>query len=416
MRESKILEFKERVSDTFLKTVTAFSNYEGGRIIFGINDLGEKVGIKNIKDEVIKIEHKINDSISPQVNFTLNIDQENNIILLDIIPGDEMPYLYKSKTYRRNDTSTIEVDMVEYKNLILQGKNKSYDSLTNEKNDNNFRNLEKKFNELLNVDSINNDVLKSLELMNKNNQYTNAGNMFADENNYKILDIVKFGENQDIIMNRYQIKNCSLLEAYDKSVEIFNENYIYEKIEGSYRKKVELVPERAFREAVANALVHRDWMIDSYVQISMEDEWIVITSPGGLPKEVSEIEYLEGRISKMRNPIIGNIFFRLNIIESFGTGIKRIKRSYANNSKKPIFKVYDNSIEVKLPIIVKYDELTEDQRKIYMIIENKEMASSEIVQNTGFGKNKVLDILQILSDKGYVQKVGNGRGTKYKIR
>ncbi|MFM1581847.1 RNA-binding domain-containing protein [Helcococcus bovis] len=416
MRESKILEFKERVSDTFLKTVTAFSNYEGGRIIFGINDLGEKVGIKNIKDEVIKIKHKINDSISPQVNFTLNIDQENNIILLDIIPGDEMPYLYKSKTYRRNDTSTIEVDMVEYKNLILQGKNKSYDSLTNEKNDNNFRNLEKKFNELLNVDSINNDVLKSLELMNKNNQYTNAGNMFADENNYKILDIVKFGENQDIIMNRYQIKNCSLLEAYDKSVEIFNENYIYEKIEGSYRKKVELVPERAFREAVANALVHRDWMIDSYVQISMEDEWIVITSPGGLPKEVSEIEYLEGRISKMRNPIIGNIFFRLNIIESFGTGIKRIKRSYANNSKKPIFKVYDNSIEVKLPIIVKYDELTEDQRKIYMIIENKEMASSEIVQNTGFGKNKVLDILQILSDKGYVQKVGNGRGTKYKSR
>uniref|UniRef100_UPI0025854226 ATP-binding protein n=2 Tax=Peptoniphilus TaxID=162289 RepID=UPI0025854226 len=177
-----------------------------------------------------------------------------------------------------------------------------------------------------------------------------------------------------------------------------------------------LVPENAFREAIANALVHRDWMANSYIQVSMEKEFITIVSPGGLPTGISEEEYLNGQISVMRNPIIGNIFFRLNIIESFGTGIKRIKEAYKDSAKNPYFKIFDNSIEVRLPVISGVEALKSDEQMVYKALENKSLASSVIANDTGFGKNKVLNVLNDLMVKGYVIKSGKGRGTKYSLK
>lgn len=413
MRESNQLEFKEKVTNTFLKTVVAFSNYYGGKIIFGVNDFGESIGIKNINESIIKVEHMINDSISPQVDYYIETDNIKNIFTLNVSPGIETPYFYKSKTFRRNDTSTIEVDKNELKRLILKGNNKTFDALMSKSTENSYVYLGEKFEDILKIQSIDTDVLKSLQLIDKNSNPTNAGNLFSDKNEYKILDIIRFGKNQDIIINRYRIEDCSLLEAFDKCIEIYRENYVIEQIEGAYRKEVELVPEKAFREALANSLVHREWIIDSFIQISMEDEWISITSPGSLPDEISEKEFLEGRLSYMRNPIIGNIFFRLDIIESFGTGIKRIINSYSKSHKKPIFNIFNNSVEIKLPVMSKADKLTNDQRKIFMALENKELASSEISDITEFGKNKVLNIIESLIESGYVRRIGRGRGTRY---
>ena len=94
---------------------------------------------------------------------------------------------------------------------------------------------------------------------------------------------------------------------------MFRQYYEYERIKGSTREKISLIPEEAFREAVASALVHRTWDIDSHVNIAMFQDRIRITSPGGLPRGVSEEEYLRGGISILRNPIIGNVFYRLYI-------------------------------------------------------------------------------------------------------
>ena len=213
-----------------------------------------------------------------------------------------------------------------------------------------------------------------------------------------------------------QIKGVSILEAFDTSIEKYREYYQFEKIEGSYREKVDLVPEKAFREAIANALVHRDWMTNSYIQVSMEKDFITIVSPGGLPSGISEEEYLEGQISVMRNPIIGNIFFRLNIIESFGTGIKRIKEAYKDSMKNPSFKIFDNSIEVKLPVLSGLENLNDDEQKIYKALEAGSLSSSAIADDTGFGKNKVLNLLTDMMEEGYVIKIGRGRGTRYSLK
>ena len=416
MRETHNLEFKEKISDSFLKTVVAFANYSGGEILFGVDDNGEFIGLSNLKDDAMVIENKINDFIKPQIGFKIETDDEEKVIKLIVYPGDEKPYFYKSKSYKRNDSSTVEVDSFELKKLIMEGQNKSYDSLSTGVTSYSFLYLENKFRDIVGIKNINNDILKTLELVDRENSLTNAGNLFADHNDYNLIDIVRFGDNQNTILNRERFRDISILEAFDKSVEKYKEYYQIESIKGSYREKIELIPEQAFREAIANALVHRDWMNKSFVQVSMEKNFIKITSPGGLPMDISKEEYLNGQISVMRNPIIGNIFFRLNIIESFGTGIRRIINSYKNLVKNPSFKIFDNSIEVKLPVVSNVYNLSDDEKRVIKALENGSASSSSIVEDAGFGKNKVLNILNDLIDDGYVIKNGRGRGTKYSLK
>lgn len=413
MRETFNLEFKEKFSNSFLKTVVAYSNYTGGKILFGVNDKGKEVGIDKPIDAMLDIENMINDSIKPQVTYSLTL-LDKNIIELLVYPGDEKPYFYKSKSYKRNDSATIEIDNNELKRLILEGNNKSYDQITNYAEDYSFNYLENKLKEKLNINSIDSDILKTLELIDSNNRLTNAGLLISDKNTYNIIDMVRFGEDNNTILSRFQIKNISILKAYDQAIEKYREYFHYEIIDRAYRQKIEIIPEKAFREAIANALVHRNWMSKSFIQISMKKNTICITSPGGLPSNLTADEYLNGEISIMQNPIIGNVFFRLDIIESFGTGITRIKNSYKNSKNKPNFKIYDNSIEICLPETKLQIPLTKDEEKVFFAIKNKTLSSSQIASIVGFGKNKVLKILNQLIDKSYATKIGTGRGTKYK--
>ena len=129
MRETRVLEFKETITNTFLKTVSAFSNYDGGEILFGVDNDGNIKGLSDIKQACLDIENKINDSISPQPNYTLEIQNNNQTIKLSVKSGLQKPYLYKAKAYKRNDTSTIEVDTLEFSRLVLEGKNIRFEEL-----------------------------------------------------------------------------------------------------------------------------------------------------------------------------------------------------------------------------------------------------------------------------------------------
>lgn len=416
MRESYNLEFKESVNNTFLKTVSAYANYGRGKILFGIKDNGEIIGIDKPDQVCLNIENKINDSIKPRPEYFLEIDSIRRVISLTVLEGKYKPYLYKSKAYQRRDSSTIEVEGIELNSLILQGQNRNFDEIPSSSEELTFNYLENKLQDKLGIERLTDDILITLELANKNKGYTKAGDIFADENSFMGLDIVRFGPNINTILHRYINNNISILKQYDESIRIYQEFYQYEVIDGAYRRQVEAVPEEAFREAIANALVHRRWDVAGRIQVSMFEDRIEITSPGGLPQGVSEDEYLYGQISILRNPIIANIFHRLDIIESFETGIKRIYEAYEDSRVKPTFKIFENSIQITLPIKSLLSDLAEEEVSIYKALEGGDLASSEIVKKSGFGKNKVLGILESLIEEGYVEKIGRGRGTKYRTR
>lgn len=122
MRETRNLEFKETITSTFLKTVSAFSNYDGGTILFGVDDDGNIKGLSDIIKACLDIENKINDTISPQPDYVLEPNEVNKTIKLIVKSGLQKPYLYKSKAYKRNDSATIEVDTLEFSRLVLEGK------------------------------------------------------------------------------------------------------------------------------------------------------------------------------------------------------------------------------------------------------------------------------------------------------
>ena len=137
----------------------------------------------------------------------------------------------------------------------------------------------------------------------------------------------------------------------NKAVEKFVQYYTYEEVEGFYRVKKEKIPEDAFREAIANALINRDWDSVANIQVSFFDDRIEITSPGGLPKGVTIEDYLNKELSIPKNPIIANVFFRLGLIERYGTGVQRICALYDNSENKPTFEVSENLIKITLPIL-----------------------------------------------------------------
>lgn len=418
MKEQKNLEFKESVTNTFLKTVSAFANYGTGRIKFGIRDNGDIVGISDPEKTCLDIENRINDSINPVPQYTLSINEKNSVITLEVEEGLNKPYLYKSKAYRRNDTATIEVDRLDLTRLILEGQSSSFEELPSKMEDLHFTVLEKKLKSVLHLETFSKDTLKTLELLDDRDNINIAGELLADKNSFSGTDIVRFGDSISIMLDREIHEHESVLLQYDEAVNMYRKYYQYDEIKSITRETVSLIPEDAFREAVANALVHRAWDISSDIRIGMYPEKIEIISPGGLPKGVTEEEYLRGGISVLRNRILGNIFFRLNLIERFGTGIRRINEAYHYSEKKPVFDISENSIRISLPVVNTDNipnTLTEDENKIYRLLKGYSMASSEIAERAAFGKTKTVKILKKLVEDGYVRSNGNGRGRKYSV-
>ena len=417
MRETRTTEFKETITNTFLKTVSAFSNYDGGTIYFGVDDDGNIKGLTDVKQSCLDIENKINDSITPQPNYMLEVQNNDQTIKLTVKSGIQKPYLYKSKAYKRNDTATIEVDMLELSRLILEGKNIRYEELPCKDQNLSFEVLHRKLKEHIQIETFNQDTLKTLNLYENISGYNNAAGLLADKNHFPGIDIVKFGENISIIQRRLIFENMSLLLAYDKTMDVFRDYYQYEVIQGAEREKIEKIPEAAFREAIANSLIHRVWDIDTQIRVFMFDDRIEVVSPGGLPPGITETEYLDGKLSVLRNRNLANVFYRLGFVEIFGTGIKRIKQLYEDCMLQPTFEVTENAIKIVLPLYENNLDLTEDEKVIYKVLSKTTVKSiSEIVPYVPFGKSKTTQLLKDMGQKGMVGIEGKGRGTKYIIK
>ena len=416
MKEHKRLEFKSTITNTFLKTVSAYSNFYGGEIVFGVNDDGSVCGIDNPDQVCLDIENRINDSISPKPDFEIDIDDSKKIIRLIVREGQYKPYLYKGKAYRRSDTASIEVDQAELKELVLQGSNLYFEALPCGKDDLLFQELSAKLMKNLDIKVVSEDILRTLGLFTKDKKFNNAAALLSDENDFYGIDIARFGNSINEIMDRETISKASVLKQYDAALNMIKRYYQYEEISEIERKKVDLVPEIAYREAIANALIYRDWSINSHIRISLFSDKIEIKSPGGLPRGITAEEYMKGDISCLRNPILGNVFFRLHYIEMFGTGVRRILLAYKDAKIKPKFEITDNVISVILPVTEDQYHVTNDEAKVMSALENGEqLSSSEIAKVTGYTKSKVLRLIEHLKEKDYIKIIGNGRGTKYSL-
>jgi len=429
MKETKSCECKEIYSSTFLKTVSAFANYRDGKIYFGIQDDGTVVGLDSIEQVKLQIESAINDAISPRPVFEVAGEKMEGkaIVVLSVYKGMQTPYYYQHQAYKRSDTASTPVDPFELQALVLSGVHMEYDELPATENTLSFITLQEFLERKIHLETFNDDTLRTLGLLSENG-YNRAAQLVSDSNSLKqaALDIARMGDNVSIFLDRQLIEQCSVLTQYEKAMQLFDQYYkSYEEVTGFFREKRIQIPREAFREVLANALVHRDYSHISTIRIAMHPQRIEVTSPGGLMRGISKEEYLSGSVSVPRNTILAEVFHRLAIIERFATGIKRIQEAYLPFSEKPTFIVLENSITVVLPKIT-YDD---GSKKIYhlenasngeqSILEafeqRKRLSRASAESIAGVSKSGAQKILNALTEKGLIIKQGKGPATFYEM-
>ncbi|MDR1018584.1 MAG: putative DNA binding domain-containing protein [Lachnospiraceae bacterium] len=417
-KESNTIELKQEYSKSYLKTVSAFANERDGKIYFGVKDNGEVIGVQNDMDIRLQIENAINDSFSPIPYYSLETQNINDkvIVILSVFKGQSIPYLYKGAAYMRNDTATIIADSFHIREWIKNIDVFDYDSLMARQDNLSFEFLANELKQRLNLQNFNRDTEITLGLFNKEN-YTNGGVLLADSNNLGIgTDAVKFGKSSSIFIERLRIINKSILSQYKETMNFFDKYYKdYEEITQGERKKRIMIPRDSFREAIANALVHRDYQLNSNIHIEFWDTYVKIISPGGLIEGMTEEKYLNGEVSVLRNKIIANVFLRLGIIENFGTGINRIKQSYAEYEQKPKFIIEDNFITIKLPVInyEKEDKKEIILNKIVEMLEEQDLTRKEIEDVLNLSSSTTKIYLKSLVEQNKIRKIGKGKNTKY---
>ncbi|WP_208895232.1 ATP-binding protein [Ureaplasma diversum] len=364
----KLLKLEKDNLD-WLKTVVAFSNTRGGKIIFGINDNDKCVGLTNAKKDAESISEFIKTKLEPLplCELTIHSESSKEFIVLTVYSGNETPYYFsdsKNKiVYVRKGNESVVATNSQYKALILKGLNKTFDNLSTNINFNDVSfgllktvYYQKTRKELEEVD------FTSFLLVDKNNNLTNAGALFADG---------QLVYQSRIFATRWKGLNKlnNKLEAYDDKEYQGNLLYLLEKGEDfinsnsvkMWRKanhqRIEYpdYPELAVREALTNALIHRDYSeIGSEIHIDMYDDRLEIYSPGGMVDgSIIQNTNVYDVASKRRNPIIADVFNRMNLMERRGSGLKKILDSYVaqinyRNELEPEFKSSDSSFYIIL--------------------------------------------------------------------
>lgn len=419
--ENKDVEYKQEYTRILLKTVSAFANYNDGLIIIGINDKGEVTGISNVNHTKEQIENAIYDSILPNPYFEIETDiyEGKTILIIKVFKSENTPYTYKGKAYKRVAITTREVDLYEYNELVLSGKNLTYDEMQIDDNELDLSVLNNKLRKTLGISEVDDNVLTSLGLF-KNGKYNIAAKLLSDNNNIGKVTLLRYSDTVESIKDRIDLENMSILVQFDKCVDFYYKHVNkQEKIDGAYRKTIEEIPLVAYREAIANAICHRDYNKQANVKVEIFDDRIEVTSPGGLPIGISYEDFIDGRISIPRNKIVAEIFYRLKLIEKIATGIRRIKSHYKDYDLKPKFEITANSVRVVLPNVLykKGITLSEKEQEIVNLLNEKEfLAAKDISVALGIKKTQTSKYLNDLISKGLVNRIGNGRNIKYMLK
>ena len=369
--ESTNIDFKEKVEykrpKSWLKSVSAFANSNGGVLLFGVRDVDrEPIGLENIVKDSEKVSELINSKIVPLPRYELNtfVDQGKSFIEIKIGDGPRTPYYYESdgrkEAFIRSGNQSIPAPKHVLDGLILKGQNTTFDELPSKYDitDVSFTLLNASLKRETGKEINKQKDYISLELMLSNGKVTNAGLLLSDQGILKQSRIfctrwkglVKGSTFGDAIDDKeYSGSIISLLE----NAEIFikNNSRIGWNIKGMKRVEVVDYPVSAIREAIVNAIIHRDYQIvGSEIHIDMFDNRLEITSPGGMI-DGSFVQNLDiTKISSMRrNRIISDVFSRLHFMERRGSGLIRILESYYDLDVKPQFSSDVSSFKVIFP-------------------------------------------------------------------
>ena len=411
---------EERKPKSWLKSVSAFANSKGGIILFGVDDSTHELeGLDDIQQVAEKITEIINARIVPLPRYEINSFTEDGKDFLELKIGDgpSTPYYLvidgRKEAFIRSGNQSIPSPEHILNNLILKGKNLTFDALPTDYkiNDLSFTLLAATIKEKTNKKFDENKDFFSLGLANTEKELTNAGLLLSDQNPLKQSKIVCTrwkGLNKGIIAEdaiddkEYNGSIIALLENADSFIK--NNSKMSWKVVGMERQELEEYPITARREAIVNALIHRDYQIlGAEIHIDMFDDRLEITSPGGM-FDGSLIQNLEIKNipSMRRNIVIADVFSRLHYMDRRGSGLSRILESYNDSIQKPKFISDSLSFTVIFPNKGYYKTNEMDENK--NIVSDRDLFFIQLyksIQNTNIRNSTINQIRNIFEKMGY---------------
>ena len=458
---------------SWLKSVSAFANGEGGVLVFGITDDDEVVGLVNAEEDAENISEAIKTKLDPipAIDLLFKEVDGKKLIVLRVMSGQETPYYYIGDKQRlafvRIGNESVVADRIQLKNLVMKGSGRTFDGLPSS-----YRFEDMAFSKLRSVHykrlqrSFEDNEFTSWGIIDENGKLTNAGALLADESpmrqsrifctRWNGLDMTNgLGEAMDDV----ELEGCVIGQLQDAVSFVRNNSQKKWWKENDYREELPDYPERAVTEAIANAIIHRDYMqMGSEIHIDMYDNRLEIYSPGGM---------MDGRLiqqlnpltvpSKRRNPLLADFFSRLGLMERRGSGMKKIINTYrryehlsdyhapeftSNASEFHVtlwnlnYEGSDNNIAsnnafqgaefIKEPVeftkefIKEPVEFTKEfikaSRQIYKLIStNPKVSTVQMADSMGLSARQVLKYLKRLQEIGKIARVGGRKMGEWKI-
>ena len=444
--KKEMLEVKKPKS--WCKSISAFANGKGGKLIFGISNDNRIVGLINpIQDaEIISEQIKVNLDPNPDYSFSFEQIDDKVLIILEVYAGEETPYYYignKERTaFVRRGNQSVNADRIALNKLVMKGRKTSYDSLVSNENfdDLSFTQLKAAFYQATGT-SMTDEDFESFGIINHEGSLTNAGALLADDSPVRHSRLFCTRWN-GLTMASGLVDAIDDAEYSDGLVQLLKNGvrFIKRNTKNKWMKlpqgRIDMpdYPERAVFEGLCNALIHRDYMdVGSEVHMDLYDDRLEIYSPGGMVDGslVQNIDVLHVS-SKRRNPIVADIFSRLKYVDRRGSGFKKIIEDYKRqptytDDKHPVFYSEQESFYLILKNLnydtnvvkdVVKDVVLENEieKKILELIKNNPMLSSrEIAQELTVSERTIQRKIKNLKDKNIIVREGGRKDGQWKI-
>lgn len=425
--ESATVELKSEVNADFKKEVIALANTDGGTIYIGIDNNGQAVGISNPDDVMAQIGNMIRDGIKPDLTAYTSIEAVDEggakIICITVLRGVKRPYhltdkgLKPSGVFVRHGVSSVPATDEAIRQMLRESDGLAFDKSRCLNQDLTFSYTDKYF-----VDaglSFTPENRRTLKLIDADGYYTNAALLLSDQCEHSIKCAVYDGTGKTKFKARKEFFG-SILKQMDEAYEYVNlSNNQNSTFDGLKRIDHPDYPPEAIREALLNAVIHRDYDYSGSIIINVYEDRIEFVSIGGLVKGITVTDIMNG-VSQPRNSIIANVFYRLELIESYGTGIKKIFESYSKSLRKPEIQPAPTSFVITLPKLSAHTVVLsrEEQKKeiLRLITDKGDQSRKDIESSLSITKQHAIKLLNELLEERKIDKSGMARSVRYFIR
>ena len=430
-QESETVELKAVVAEDIKKEIIAFANCEGGKLYIGVRDDGTVAGLDDPDGASLQVSNMVRDAVKPDLTMflhyeTLTVDGKK-IVAIDIQQGAQRPYYIAKKglrpegVYVRQGYSSVPAANTMIRRMIKETDGDRFEEMRSMEQNLTFEKAEKEFGDR-NI-KFGQAQMKTLGIMTQDGIFTNLGLLLSDQCVHTVKAAVFEGTNHNQFKDRKEFAGSlfrQMDEAYD-FIDFRNQTHSsFEKLRRIDRRDY---PETAVREALLNLLVHREYSFRASSFISIYTDRIEFTSIGGLVSGVTLKDVTMG-ISVCRNVKLANIFYRLELIEAYGTGILKIMDAYEGTGLKPKIETSDNAFKIILPNLNtkteqegSYNEdpksSTEEEKVIALAKEKGSVTRKEVEVLLGISQTTCGRLMKRMTENGLIVQEGKGKNTHY---